>query len=291
MDSALRRGADLNYHRESTGWMSMTYSPIIHAVRNRQIAAVEFLLEKGVWLGPTETSDFGNPLLLISAGTPYYPESVAITRHLLRRGANIQAQGPDGFTAIECAVSSSSPGEGHVQMATLLAVHGASTAGLRSKIEDVRTKFTCEYHQSATYDEMMERRGPAWQQLLEWADSVDGCPPFQVAIAHGLHADATAALQLGHIDPADCSDRTEEIHKAAAETACLATISLAKLALAEWSPQNHHLYYLKPETRAAIKTVLLVCNRKQITTGVADVPVLLPDLWKRIIGFVARRNE
>lgn len=291
MSSAIHMGADPNYYRESSGIFGrMTKSPIVHAVKNRRPAAVEFLLDQGV---STETCSGDCSLLLLCAGMPSdYTEAVAIARLLLRGGANITATDADGFSAIQRAVSTSSPGDETVEMVTLLAVHGASTAGLRAKLQETRAVFDESYSQEPTYDEMRGRREPGWRKLLDWADSVEGCPPFQIAIAHGLHGDATAALQLGYIDPADCLGRAEAIHKAAAKTGCLATISLAKLALAEWSPHNHHLYYLKPQTHAAIRTSLLVCNRLQAmeSAGAAAVPVLQPELWKHIIRFLARRS-
>ena len=113
---------------------------------------------------------------------------------------------------------------------------------------------------------------------------------------NGMHADATAALQLGHIDPACCLQRAAEIRRAAALSNCPTTMALADLVLADWSPLNHHLYCLTSDSRVAIKPVLLVANRlradaEQAGVGNAGaVPVLLPEIWTRVISFIVCRQ-
>ena len=75
---------------------------------------------------------------------------------------------------------------------------------------------------------------------VSWA-----APPFQIAIMHGMHAEATAALQIGRIDSSDCLTLAAEINETAAESNCASTIALAKNALARWSPLNQHLCLLR----------------------------------------------
>ena len=71
---------------------------------------------------------------------------------------------------------------------------------------------------------------------------------------------------------------------------------LADLVLADWSPLNHHLYCLTSDSRVAIKPVLLVANRlradaEQAGVGNAGaVPVLLPEIWTRVISFIVCRQ-
>ena len=292
---AIQRGADVHYRRytaftwredgESRNFRNVS-SPILYAVMNDKHAAVLFLLDRGVSI---ETRGVDGATLL------HQRSDISMARLLLRHGAHVEAKDRFGSTAIQRELPNPASylplGGTDWEKIKLLIVHGASTMGLLAKIHEARRKYeSMEFG----YIEVAEKR---WREMMEFVESVDSCSPFEVAIVNGMHADATAALQLGHIDPACCLQRAAEIRRAATLSSCPATMALAELVLADWSPLNHHLYCLTPESRAAIKPVLLVANRLRADaeqTGVGNagaVPVSLPTrLWTRVISFIVCRQ-
>jgi hypothetical protein len=256
MRAAIANGADVHHRVEhETFWGGITVdSPIVAAVANRRVANVEFLLDAGVSIESKDGQ--GRPPLLLAASSTHLENQYELAQMLLQRGADVNALCSRNKSAIERALSS--PLTGAVRMATLLAVNGASiTASLRSKIEVARTAYLENYPESE-HDE--PRNGEKstksiYGEHLAWVDRVMGCPPFQIAIIYGMHAEASTALQLGRIDPADCLAVATGIHEAAAKSKCAATIVLAKTVLAGWSPSSHHLYLLRskrlqPDQRA-----------------------------------------
>ena len=294
MLGAIQRGADVHYRRRLGAHYHIrtVSSPILYAVKNRELAAARFLLDRGV---STETRERnGGTLLIETASRPHQSDAIPMARLLLRHGAHVEAKNRAGFTAIQTAMTTPF-GDVCVEMAKLLKVHGASTTGLLAKVQEARTRYESEYFPD---DEESERadREKRWRAMIECVESVEGRSPFEVAIVNGMHADATAALQLGHIDPACCLQRAAEIRRAAALSNCPTTMALADLVLADWSPLNHHLYCLTSDSRVAIKPVLLVANRlradaEQAGVGNAGaVPVLLPEIWTRVISFIVCRQ-
>jgi hypothetical protein len=252
MRAAIANGADVHHRVEhETFWGGITVdSPIVAAVANRCVANVEFLLDAGVSIETTDGQ--GRPPLLQAASSPHLENQYELAQKLLQRGADVNALCSSNKSAIELALSS--PISGAVRMGTLIAVNGASiTAGLRSKIEVARTAYLESYPED-DHDESTNGDGKSTNSIygehLAWVDRVMGCPPFQIAIIHSMHAEASTALQLGRIDPADCLELTAEIHEAAAKSKCASTIALASTVLAGWSPSSHHLYVLRSKTIA-----------------------------------------
>ena len=114
--------------------------------------------------------------------------------------------------------------------------------GLRPKILDAHAAYIESYPDE---DEGERSATAVFEEHLAWLDRVMGCPPFQIAIMHGMHAQAATALQLGRIDPADCQELATEIHDIAAKSNCVSTIALVKNVLAGWSPLSHHLCFFR----------------------------------------------
>ena len=167
-------------------------------------------------------------------------------------------------------------------MAQLLAAHGTPvSADLVSKLEGAFAGYSALYPE----DDPAES---GYHGAIAWAKSVEGHKPFQIAIEHGMHVEASAALALGHINPADCAGRKAQVLRSAAATGCAATRTLARLGLGGWCPESHHLHHAS--VRAAVKTLLLVANRlvAEQHHGRSRTPVLLPELWIIVIKCIRR---
>ena len=243
MRAAIADGADVHYrveHESGYSWGGIfVESPMIAAVANRAVAAVEFLLDAGASIETTDGQ--GSTPLLKAASSPHLEGQYELAHMLLRRGANVNALSDNGSSAIELALSSWCSGA--VGMATLLAVNGISMTGLRPKLEAAHAAYIENYPEDE--DDESAGSNSTYRQHLAWVDRVMGCPPFQIAIMHGMHAEATAALQIGRIDSSDCLTLAAEINETAAKSNCASTIALAKNALARWSPLNQHLCLLR----------------------------------------------
>lgn len=91
--SLLDGGADVNAPDSEEGW-----PPLFHAVFMRQASAVLLLLERGA--NPNRRVDRLVPLEVAAAQS-----DPAMVQLLLAHGADVNARGPDGSTALTVAVS------------------------------------------------------------------------------------------------------------------------------------------------------------------------------------------
>ena len=164
MLGAIQRGADVHYRRRLGAHYHIrtVSSPILYAVKNRELAAARFLLDRGV---STETRERnGGTLLIETASRPHQSDAIPMARLLLRHGAHVEAKNRAGFTAIQTAMTTPF-GDVCVEMAKLLKVHGASTTGLLAKVQEARTRYESEYFPD---DEESERadRGKRWRAIF-----------------------------------------------------------------------------------------------------------------------------
>ena len=117
----------------------------------------------------------------------------------------------------------------------------------------------------------------------DWFRSVQGWPPFRIAVACRLADDARRALRLGLVDPADSSlaELTSTASAACdwdgAPAPCPKTFALVREATAAWSPSRHQLYH--DCHRAVVRLLLLVGIRLRKLNGGAGCPLLPTELW------------
>ena len=141
--------------------------------------------------------------------------------------------------------------------------------------------------------------------VVAWLDAVVGWPAFRIAVSLALHRDATIALRLGRIDPDDCARSLVAVVASAAGRRTPETVELVRLAFRGWTPHSHWLH--KAAVREAVRTVLTVSWRLHSTVGpigsgprrsgrfsqptiTEPLPLLPPELWLYILGFLTRRS-
>jgi ankyrin repeat protein len=99
----------------TSGWKTSDESPIIQAIRNRDLDTVQELIRQGADVNAT-TSNGGTPLHY-AAESGQYP----LTRLLLQQGADVHILFQEDWTPLHFAAK-----RGHVDIANLLISHGAA---------------------------------------------------------------------------------------------------------------------------------------------------------------------
>ena len=209
----------------------------------------------------TATSDLFGSTMLESAIRMHQLEAV---RLLLDRGARLNAP--------------------NLQTVQLLASCGADTTHINAA--------------GATHRSVADETGD--DTVVDWLDAVSGWPSLQIAVGCRLHEVARQALHRGLIDPAPCSLATllavaaTSEHWAGSPAVCDATMTLAREAMAKWSPSLHQLYHAR--FRVGIRTVMLVaqrlnCGNHTLTAKHAQGRPRLPiELWLAVCSFLLRRH-
>jgi hypothetical protein len=206
----------------------------------------------------------------------------------------------DGATPLHAAANS-----GHLPIAQLLVVFGANVAA------------------TDTQDDETPQQWAAAKELAAWLGVVAGWSPLEVAAGCRLHTPITTMLKQGRMDPdaqpwsqlalarATSTTPPTELPWQDAPDVCQITVKLIKAATQGWAPPRHWLYHTG--VRTAVRTVLQVSERLHrqhavvlpvectarrrgrsataaAAVAVVHLPILPPEMWIAIMGFLLRQN-
>lgn len=278
---------------------------LIWAAQLGQDDVVKMLLDRGA--DPNHAMDvhgwgMGKTALIWSSQQGHATSA----RLLLEYGADVNYRTPvQGCTAIIMAAQ-----HGHEDVVGLLLVFGAVAAVANAAGFTARTQSEVRGHLTVA-------------ALL---DKVCGWSAFQIAVGLRRHADASTALRLGMIDPADTAvsvlhrtalmapvastaaavvvpfalvrdmpdDEGLAAMRAFYRTANAATARLVRGATSGWAPAVHWLYHRR--FRGMVQLLLLVAQRLRSRTPTSVAPrtltlPLLPDeLWRQVLRCSRRRD-